>query len=73
MYISFFITLLFTAVALSAMSLILLLFYRRRGGRRCACNEANQVALMFDERRKKTMFSQKYSPETVDPDHLPII
>ncbi len=69
-------TILYTALAVSiilALMSLALLFANRGRSRRCACSESRKVARILEERKKAAKAARRYSPESVDPNCLPII
>lgn len=48
-------------------------FFGRSRQRRCACAEAKRVGRLIEERKKAEKQARNYSPESVDPNRLPLI
>lgn len=48
-------------------------FFGRQRQRRCACAEARRVERLIENRKKAEKQARNYSPETVDPNRLPVI
>lgn len=48
-------------------------FFGRYRQRRCACSEAKRVGRLIEERKKAERSARNYSPETVNPNNLPVL
>ncbi len=64
------ITAVFLFTALMCLGITFGAFFGRQRQERCACAAARRAAKLLDQRKRD---AKKYSPETVDINHLPVI
>ncbi len=63
----------FLMTTLMCLAIMLGVFFGRRRHDRCACAAAKRVARLIEQRNRQERAARNYSPQTVDPNHLPVI